>query len=303
MPLGPVGARDLAVGDVSDKGVPEAVLRLALHRARAGGPDELLAGQLVQRLLDLVRRRGSPIAATAPAQNTLPITEASCSRLLRSGGSVSRRAAISACTDSGTVRRPRPARRGPRAGARTPPRTAGCLPPAPATPAASRAGSTARSSRAETSRAVSSSHSGARLIVVALRSPPPRRRAARTAPAGPCRGRAAARLRAQSARCSRNASRAGSAQCRSSNTSTTARSRHASRNRRQAVNDSSCAAGSPARGRPAARAAPEPGPILVVLGQRPAPASRRLVRASRTPGCPHSAFTISPSAQNVIPSP
>ena len=41
------------------------------------------------------------MAATAPDQKTFPITAASCSRLLRSGGSVSSRAAISACSESG----------------------------------------------------------------------------------------------------------------------------------------------------------------------------------------------------------
>ncbi len=39
--------------------------------------------------------------ATAPAQNTLPITAASASSDLASGSSVSSRAAISACTESG----------------------------------------------------------------------------------------------------------------------------------------------------------------------------------------------------------
>ena len=43
----------------------------------------------------------SPIAATAPAQNTLPITAASASSDFASGLSVSNRAAISALTDSG----------------------------------------------------------------------------------------------------------------------------------------------------------------------------------------------------------
>ena len=39
-----------------------------------------------------------PISASAPTQNTFPSTAASWSRLFRSGVSVSRRAAISACT-------------------------------------------------------------------------------------------------------------------------------------------------------------------------------------------------------------
>ena len=49
------GAGDLPVADVPDQQVPEAVLGLALHRARAGRADELLAGELVQRQLDLAR--------------------------------------------------------------------------------------------------------------------------------------------------------------------------------------------------------------------------------------------------------
>ena len=48
---GAVGARDLRVADVPHEHVPEAVLVLAFHRAGAGGTDELLAGQLVQRQL------------------------------------------------------------------------------------------------------------------------------------------------------------------------------------------------------------------------------------------------------------
>ena len=39
-----------------------------------------------------------PISASAPTQNTFPSTAASWSRLFRSGESVSRRAAINACT-------------------------------------------------------------------------------------------------------------------------------------------------------------------------------------------------------------
>ena len=48
-------ARDLLVDDVPDQQVPEPVLALALHRRLAGGPHELLACELVQRPLDLVR--------------------------------------------------------------------------------------------------------------------------------------------------------------------------------------------------------------------------------------------------------
>ena len=96
------GARDLRVADVPDQQVPEAVLGLALHRGAAGGADELLARQLVQVPLHLGRAPGRPSRPARPAQKTLPTTAASWSRLFRSAGSVSSRAAISACTESGT---------------------------------------------------------------------------------------------------------------------------------------------------------------------------------------------------------
>ena len=54
-----LGPRDLAVGDVSHEDVPEAVLHLSFHRAPPGRPHQLLARQLVQRLLDLMRVPGS----------------------------------------------------------------------------------------------------------------------------------------------------------------------------------------------------------------------------------------------------
>ena len=53
------GARHLPVADVPDQHVPEPVLLLALHRRRTGGPHQLLAGQLVQRLLDLAQLAAS----------------------------------------------------------------------------------------------------------------------------------------------------------------------------------------------------------------------------------------------------
>src|SRR5205814_2581657 len=51
----PLRARDLGVGNVANEQMPERVLALALHRARPGGADELLAGELVQRRLYLGR--------------------------------------------------------------------------------------------------------------------------------------------------------------------------------------------------------------------------------------------------------
>ena len=48
-------ARDLLVADVPDQQMPEAMLGLALHRARARRTNKLLAGEFVQRLLHLVQ--------------------------------------------------------------------------------------------------------------------------------------------------------------------------------------------------------------------------------------------------------
>ena len=58
-------ARDLRVADVSDQRVPEAVLLLSLHRARASGAYQLLAGQLVQVLFDLARVAAAHLAERA----------------------------------------------------------------------------------------------------------------------------------------------------------------------------------------------------------------------------------------------
>ncbi len=238
------GARDLSVADVPHEHVPERVLALAFHRARAGRPHELLARQLVQRQLHLgrvtvahrrERTRPEHLAEhRGVLEQALPLGEPACR-----GG---RR---SAPAPTPAPRPRRPVRRGRRAVARTPPRTAGFRRPAPAAAAASRRAARLARRSAETSCAVSVSLSGARLIRCALRA---------FAPNVGCRsyssGRAVHRSSngtpsAQSARCSRKASSAGSAQCRSSNTSTVVRSAaSASQKRRQAANDSSWAAGS-----------------------------------------------------------
>ena len=52
---GASGAGDLGVADVPDQQVPEAVLGLVLHRGGGRATDELLARELVQRLLDVAR--------------------------------------------------------------------------------------------------------------------------------------------------------------------------------------------------------------------------------------------------------
>ena len=127
----PLRPRDLAVGDVAHEQVPERVLALPLHRARPGGADELLAGKLVQRQLELARVAAAHLGQRARPEH-LPEHGRVLEQALALGESVSRRAAISACKLSGSAAQGiSPARgRGLRAGARTPPRRAGCHPPA-----------------------------------------------------------------------------------------------------------------------------------------------------------------------------
>ena len=106
--------------------------RLAPDRRAPGRTDQLLPRELVQELPN-VGLDGRPSRQRA-AQNTFPTTAASCSSAFRSGGSVSRRAAMRAWTLSGTVTaspRRAPTRAAPdripgrSASGRTPPRTAG----------------------------------------------------------------------------------------------------------------------------------------------------------------------------------
>ena len=96
------GTRNLPVADVPDQQVPEAVFPLARHRTRPGERTSSLRASSCSAS-STSRGSRSPISTSAPAQKSLPMTAASCSRLLRSGASVSRRAAISACTDSGQL--------------------------------------------------------------------------------------------------------------------------------------------------------------------------------------------------------
>ena len=226
------------------------------HRGLAGWSNELLADSSCIMSMTLAESR-SPISATAPAQNTLPTTAASASSDFASDVSVSRRAAMMALIDSGTAtpprretpRRPsRPADRGPAGAGRTPRRTADC--PRPARGSPSQLGWDALApSRPDTSCPVSCSDSGARLIrLTFLQARPELRDAVRRTPAGPSQRAAAAPPSARSARCSRNASIASSAQCRSSNTSTVGGPplRRARGIVRHAVNSSSRSAPSPA---------------------------------------------------------
>ncbi len=117
------------------------------------GPDELAARELAQVAPRRRRAVDRAIAATAPSQNTLPTTDASWSSALSSGASVSSRAAIERLHG---LREPRGSRRlrARPASARTARHRAGSHPPARGAPSGSRrAGPSARAAAA-TSRAV-----------------------------------------------------------------------------------------------------------------------------------------------------
>ena len=135
---------NLLVRDVADEHVPERELLLLAHRRDAGRPHEL-APHEVSQAREHVSRDRSPIAARAPVQKTFPRTDASWRSAFSSGPSVSSRAAISACTVSGSDM-PRPSPRGRRACARTARCRAGCRRRA-------RAGRPASRPRAPTARA------------------------------------------------------------------------------------------------------------------------------------------------------
>ena len=82
--------------------MPERVLVLAGHRGSRLPADELAPGEAVQRRAATSPASRSPIAATAPAQNTFPMTAASPSIAFVVGGSASMRAASRAWIVSGT---------------------------------------------------------------------------------------------------------------------------------------------------------------------------------------------------------
>ena len=226
--------------------MPEAVFRLRRHRApRARRAGRAPSRELVQRRSTSARSRPL-IVARAPAQNTLPSTdgvlqqalplrgervEAGCDQGLHRPWDLDLAVEVAAVCEQThellCIERIPPARSN----------SACCVSD----------GSTARSSNKKQVGPSPRSLSGARLIVVALRHHPPSPGAARATPAAPYTARAGGTPSAESARCSKNASSAGSAQCRSSNTDHCRLvAANPSRKRRQAVNDSSCSAGSPA---------------------------------------------------------
>ena len=166
---GPLGARDLAVGDVAHEQVAEGVLALAGDRARTLAADELLALELVQRSLES-SGRCRPATRPRRVQKRLPITAASWSKAFCAGSSRSSRAAISPCTVSGSSLRRRPGRASMRANSSA----YSGLPPARASSCALRLGRAATEpSSSWSSRAVSSSLSGESEIVSAFGLPPP----------------------------------------------------------------------------------------------------------------------------------
>ncbi len=158
-------ARDLRVADVPDQHVPEAVLGSRPPSTTCGPGGRAPCATSSCSACSTSRGSRSPISASAPAQKTLPSTAASWSRLLRSGAERVQAGGDQRLHRVGDLLRRSPQLpRGRRAGARTPPRTAGCRRLARAAPAASpRAGPPARAAT-QMRRAVSSSVSGARLI-------------------------------------------------------------------------------------------------------------------------------------------
>ena len=96
----PLGER--LVGDVADEVLQEAVLA-ALRRARIGlDAEHLLAHERREQRLELGSAALPETAASACTVNVLPSTAPSWSSRRSSGETPSRRAAISACSVSGT---------------------------------------------------------------------------------------------------------------------------------------------------------------------------------------------------------
>ena len=94
MPLRTTRARDLRVRDVAHEDVPERVLGVGRDGATTVAADELLPLELVEPVLDRRLVDVAEVTASAPAQNTLPITAASWIRSFSSADSASSRAAM-----------------------------------------------------------------------------------------------------------------------------------------------------------------------------------------------------------------
>ena len=102
MPRLAVGLGERLVGDLAQQVLEEAVLPV-LRRARVGlDAEDLLAGERGEDRLELGLAAASDSDASACFVNVLPSTAASWTTRRSAGGSPSSRAAISACSVSGT---------------------------------------------------------------------------------------------------------------------------------------------------------------------------------------------------------
>ena len=301
---GACGARDLRVADVPHEHVPEAVLVLALHRARARRADELLAGELVQRQLHLGRVAPAHLGRARPPRRPCPAPRRPGAGSCAPGVRVSRRAAISACTESGTSPLS-PSSAAVREQAHELLRVQGVS----ARALEQRLLRLRRQHRPLEQRATAGAPSprrvsGARLIRCAFLASAPKRRVPLVqlrAGRAEDEQRHAFRPVGEVLEEGRGAQRRPSAGPRRRAPSR-AREASDSRKRRQAVNDSSCEAGSAPTPTSGARRA------LSQARSGSSAGSARSSFASASSGesdsrIPHSAFTISPSAQKAIPSP
>ena len=278
------GAGDLGVADVSDQQVPEAVLALVLHRGGAASGARA----------PCARARAAPARPRAgrdrPSRPAHPPRTPCRPRRRPGAGSCAPARACPAGRRSAPAPSPAPpplpAARGRPAGARTPPRKGVASRPLQQRPLRLRRQHRALEQRGDQPRGLLVGQRGevdrrrvaqpgrpGRMLLLQLRTG----RAQSTSSGTPCD---------QSARCSRKDSRASSAQCRSSNTSTVGPcDASPSRKRRQAVNDSSWEAGSAGAPdeRSQARRQPGAGPARPPGGH--ARAWPRPPRASRTRGC------------------
>ena len=274
-------------------------------------PYQLLARELVQRQLELApiaaaHRRPARRPRTPSRSPPRPGAGSSAPATACRGGRRSAPGATPGSTPTPPGLSPPGRGRGRAASGRTPPHTAGCRPPARAAAAASSAGRT-RPGRAgaETSWAVSASESGGEADRRRVSQPrAPRPDASRTAPVARCRRGAAARPRTSrpDARGRRAAPRPPSAgpRTRAPSAAPPRPFQEAPPGRERLLLRPPARRLDPDQRRQP-RAAATAGPAR--LGERPPPASVAAIRASRTRGCPPAPCTISPSAQNVIPSP
>ena len=102
--LGARRTRDLLIRDVADERVPERELVLALDRGEANRADELATHELVEVAPHLVAIAFADRREGAAPEDPTRRRPRRAGAALSSGRSVSMRAAMSACTVSGTAR-------------------------------------------------------------------------------------------------------------------------------------------------------------------------------------------------------